>query len=432
MRRPMPKNKRKLHRQPIQPYLFCLISDLFLSKKLKKNPQQDDPLTFHMDVIKHIANKEQPSKPQQPPHTTKGPVELRHPLKKDLTFTEPTFQTPPSSLLHIPTEFQPEYPWTTTPDFRFITTLDPTMEVVHLENGQDPHVEVIDINDLAAGDHTIKTAQAATSTSSTHTHHKEEPTHDDVVTFMDNLEETDNHKLYYLKSKQQSTKKSKEPSKQTPTPSLQKLAHVQIKRRNTTTADTNKHHTKTPPQNTNTQTPTDPLQERLQHLKEKEQQAKEEEKQLKAQLRAQHKQQKQQQKETLQKQKQQERQQKKAQREQKIKEKKHKQDQIALQKALQKKKQLEEQTKKTQQKTPPQPPTKTKEQTPPEPSHKKSLLKKTKTTKAQTTELDEETKKVLEITDELLAELPDEIIQRFAQSEDFHLYEKVLTKYHIK
>jgi hypothetical protein len=46
--------------------------------------------------------------------------------------------------------------------------------------------------------------------------------------------------------------------------------------------------------------------------------------------------------------------------------------------------------------------------------------------------LDEEVKRVLRITDELLGKLPEDVIDNFAQSEDFTLYEKVLMKYKIK
>ena len=48
------------------------------------------------------------------------------------------------------------------------------------------------------------------------------------------------------------------------------------------------------------------------------------------------------------------------------------------------------------------------------------------------TNFDEEVRKVLSITDKLLEHLPDEIIDNFVQSEDFALYEKVLTRYKIK
>ena len=46
--------------------------------------------------------------------------------------------------------------------------------------------------------------------------------------------------------------------------------------------------------------------------------------------------------------------------------------------------------------------------------------------------VDEDVKKLLTITDNLLGELPDEVIDKFAKSEDFELYSKVLHKYKIK
>lgn len=46
--------------------------------------------------------------------------------------------------------------------------------------------------------------------------------------------------------------------------------------------------------------------------------------------------------------------------------------------------------------------------------------------------IDEDVKKVLLITDELLAKLPEEVIEDFASSEDFDLYQKVMNKYNIK
>ena len=46
--------------------------------------------------------------------------------------------------------------------------------------------------------------------------------------------------------------------------------------------------------------------------------------------------------------------------------------------------------------------------------------------------LEDDVKKVLLITDELLGKLPEEVINEFAQSDDFELYKKVMGKYKIK
>ncbi len=45
---------------------------------------------------------------------------------------------------------------------------------------------------------------------------------------------------------------------------------------------------------------------------------------------------------------------------------------------------------------------------------------------------DEDLAKVLRLTDTLLGQLPDEVIERFAHSPDFELYEKVMAKYNLK
>jgi hypothetical protein len=50
----------------------------------------------------------------------------------------------------------------------------------------------------------------------------------------------------------------------------------------------------------------------------------------------------------------------------------------------------------------------------------------------ETPVLDNEIRRLLNITDELLGKLPDEVIDEFAKSEDFKLYEKVMSKYKIK
>ena len=46
--------------------------------------------------------------------------------------------------------------------------------------------------------------------------------------------------------------------------------------------------------------------------------------------------------------------------------------------------------------------------------------------------IDEDVKKLLPIIDSLLEKLPDEIVNEFANSKDFGLYEKVIEKYKVK
>ncbi len=47
-------------------------------------------------------------------------------------------------------------------------------------------------------------------------------------------------------------------------------------------------------------------------------------------------------------------------------------------------------------------------------------------------ELDTDIKKILQITDELLGELPEEVINRFMRTDEYDLYERILNKYKIR
>ena len=47
-------------------------------------------------------------------------------------------------------------------------------------------------------------------------------------------------------------------------------------------------------------------------------------------------------------------------------------------------------------------------------------------------ELDADIKKILQITDELLGELPEDVLNRFMRSDEFDLYERILNKYKIR
>jgi septal ring factor EnvC (AmiA/AmiB activator) len=63
-------------------------------------------------------------------------------------------------------------------------------------------------------------------------------------------------------------------------------------------------------------------------------------------------------------------------------------------------------------------------------SHKDEEIKQLK---GEITEpaMDEDTRKILKILDDLLENLPEEIVDKFAKSNDYLLYEKVLDAYKI-
>jgi hypothetical protein len=63
---------------------------------------------------------------------------------------------------------------------------------------------------------------------------------------------------------------------------------------------------------------------------------------------------------------------------------------------------------------------------------KEKEIEDKKDKKPELTLLDEDIKKLLVITDNLLGDLPEEVIDKFAQSKDFELYSKILNKYKLK
>ncbi|MEW5937622.1 MAG: hypothetical protein AB1665_07380 [Candidatus Thermoplasmatota archaeon] len=60
-------------------------------------------------------------------------------------------------------------------------------------------------------------------------------------------------------------------------------------------------------------------------------------------------------------------------------------------------------------------------------AEKAALMKEARSLQA----VDDEVRKVLKLLDDLLEHLPDEVIERFAKSKEFELYEKVMSKYKV-
>lgn len=68
----------------------------------------------------------------------------------------------------------------------------------------------------------------------------------------------------------------------------------------------------------------------------------------------------------------------------------------------------------------------------PSPLATKHSLSRKKNLEREQSVLDDDIRKVLLITDNLLEKLPEDVIDEFVQSEDFSLYEKVISKYKVK
>ena len=67
-----------------------------------------------------------------------------------------------------------------------------------------------------------------------------------------------------------------------------------------------------------------------------------------------------------------------------------------------------------------------------EPPEMGKFIQKETVTKNENPYLDADVEKLLPIIDQLLEKLPDDVVDEFAQSDNFALYEKVVNKYKRK
>jgi len=427
----------------------------------EKQDMIDNPMDFHVEIVKKIDTllREHEKKiildelvsAQQPTLFPEEPsVEIRSPLSKKAK--TPMFQlekkqeTSFYKKLTMPDEFKTEFLMIHNPSFKFVSPLHAPEGVLWIKNPEDKHVEVIDLGSLATGDASVQKQSAI------HLHKnqtKEKRTEDasefkkDTKTFQSkkgevsdtkkidskkcedvfaaamhqSKEDQDKSKIYYLTSRNLDEKKLKEREK--------KQSYIPVD-----------------------------FEDKLKKLKEKEQREREkEEKRLKKletkKAKLEEKQKKKEEKKMLLEKLKKEAEGKKLlkkeakkvedesfeQLESKKEEKKRKKleaRQVRLE-AKQKKKEEREALIKTLEK---------------EAEEKKQLKKKEKhmeseevkadalscpvETKQKPTFVDDDVIKVLLMTDDLLGNLPEEVIDKFVQSEDFKLYEKVLSKYKTK
>ena len=433
----------------------------------EKQDMIDNPMDFHVEIVKKIDTllREHEKKiildelvsAQQPTLFPEEPsVEIRSPLSKKAK--TPMFQlekkqeTSFYKKLTMPDEFKTEFLMIHNPSFKFVSPLHAPEGVLWIKNPEDKHVEVIDLGSLATGDASVQKQSAI------HLHKnqtKEKRTEDasefkkDTKTFQSkkgeasdtkkidskkcedvfatamhqSKEDQDKSKIYYLTSRNLDEKKLKEREKKQsyiPVDFEDKIQKLKEKDQ----AELEKHKLEEQKKREKEQREREKEEKRLKKLETKK--AKLEEKQKK----------KEEKKMLLEKLKKEAEEKKLLKKEaKKVEEKKRKKleaRQVRLE-AKQKKKEEREALIKTLEK---------------EAEEKKQLKKKEKhmeseevkadalscpvETKQKPTFVDDDVIKVLLMTDDLLGNLPEEVIDKFAQSEDFKLYEKVLSKYKTK
>ncbi len=152
------KNTKGLHVTPM--ILLPIAGSIFGNKAPRKKPEHPT-LDFHLQMIKKIdtllaehenEDIETPSFQQPPliPHQPPSPIESRSPIAKTFVHEEVTWRPSVEPIrTHTPTlpeEFKTEI--SITPQFRFITSLEFLQTVAQEQASAEERVEIIDINAL--------------------------------------------------------------------------------------------------------------------------------------------------------------------------------------------------------------------------------------------------------------------------------------------
>ncbi len=349
--------------------------------KKEDNDARKKSIDFHLEMIGKIDKiLEENEKPidKESKHSLEQNsfVEPRNPISKKVEFSDNNFKRAINRMQFkqdtTPDEFKSEFSLTDNPNFRFVNELDSPEELI-IKNTKNQRIEILDISSLVEK----TTFDPKTMKPFFDIDWTKNPKIEEKQLNMlnkENIELIDVSKLVRNEKTKinyaQATTKSKDIKTKREEGHVYYLKSMQNKK-----ADKDSY------------IPVD-FDEKAKIIKEKE--TKEEQKKLEKEKKISEKEEEKRRKAELKKQKQEEKQRKK-----------------------EEKKRLKEQKKK-------QPKTKSKSKT------------KEEHNKEDTTFLDEDIKKLLLVTDELLGQLPEQVIEKFAKSEDFELYEKVMSKYKIK
>jgi hypothetical protein len=428
--------------------LLPIIGTLFLKKTLPTQ-QEENSIDFHLTIIKKIDNLLAEHEPETPapesfhappliPAPPPAPIEPRPPLNKTLSHREiawePTIEPSCTTTRTLPEEFKTGL--TLNPEFKFITSQEFKDAIFQIRPPPEERVEILDLSTLV-GENT--TFNKTTSITIPKNHAKEKPQTEDhhhkrtevidtrtlkqkiyediLNNAMKQAEQSEKKsQLYYLSSKDNNDKKQKKLEiEQTYIPvdfeerskELKEQQNEEEEQKQQLKQKIHKQLEREHEKLEKLETKKAILEEKKQELKQKEKKPHKKEQQLartKRDLKKQEKEQKRLQRLEL--------------RQARIEEKRRKKEEKRALKIKQKQQHL-----KSKGKEKPKKPIKQK-------TENKSLFKKEK--HPISLELDEDIKKILLMTDTLLGELPEDVINRFAQSEDFELYEKVMNKYKIK
>jgi len=437
--------------------LLPIMGALFLKKPYQSKPSEESTLDFHLTVIKKIDellqdhDKELPVNASAPMDTLhvaprSSPVELRPQLGKRVDHVEVDLphlqQLSITKNRIIPEEFKIDQTLGVEPEFRFITSLNSLGNALHITANQQPRIEVIDLGDFTTDEisshlkipttfdtqppkqKTKINKQQSINTKPSQTTKIEiidtgtfiqQASEDIFLTALKQNEEIEKKsQIYYLKAAgHKDDKIKKKDVEQSYVP--------------------------------------DDFDQRLKILREKQQQEEEQKRELEEKLRKQREKEEQQKRELEEKEK---------------KQLEKEQEKLAKQESkkvkIEDKKPQEEKKEQKKEVIEPSPEVVTKKQLKEQQRLERVAARKAKIEErlkikkekkllkeqqkhlafakgdkkgkyaAASTELDSDVKKILQITDALLGELPEEVINRFMQTDDFELYEHILNKYKIR
>jgi hypothetical protein len=429
--------------------LLPITGTIFSKKPIPMESPEENSIDFHLTMIKKIDNLLAEHEPETLaaesfhappiiPAPAPSPIEPRPPLNKTLSHRElawePSIEPSCTTTRTIPEEFKTEL--TLNPEFKFITSQEFKDTIFQIKPPAEERVEILDLSSLF-GDNT--TFKKTTSCTTPKNHAKEKPRtedhhhkkievidtrslkqkiYEDVLNnAMKQAEQSEKKsQLYYLSSKDNSDKKQKKLEiEQTYIPvdfeerskELKEQQNEEEEQKQQQEEKIHKQLEREHEKLEKLETKKAILEEKKQELKQKEKKTDKKEQQLARTKR-----------DTKKQEKEQKRLQRLELRQARIEEKRRKKEEKRALKTKQKQQHL-----KSKGKEKPQKPTKQK-------TKNISLFKKEK--QPASLELDEDIKKILLMTDTLLGELPEDVINRFAQSEDFELYEKIMNKYKIK
>jgi len=160
----MPRQEKTIKGRNAKPLILLPIKTTLLVKKVTSKEQESNTLDFHLDIIskidKILADHDQrtpaaemsPAPPLNPP-SPPTPIEPRPPLNKTFPHEEiawqPVAEPPRTSTPVIPGEFKTELSF--NPEFRFITSREFTSTITQIPSADD-RVEIIDCNTLLNDD----------------------------------------------------------------------------------------------------------------------------------------------------------------------------------------------------------------------------------------------------------------------------------------